>query len=174
MRRYTRSHTHSPPCTRAGHTGAPPSTAPSLLAGPSCHRPLRPPAPSSILPASLSLVPWYPSHLLILLLNSRRRHGSCGRGEMDGPGGGGEGGQRVTPHQDGALGFSSPAVSQERCPVGLRQVWAAPWGRTPSCLVWPCHRHPAEGAWVRTQDPTPPPTLMWGVLAPPPCVPTPG
>ena len=32
-----------------------------------------PPAPSSILPASLSRVPPYPSHLLISLLNSRRQ-----------------------------------------------------------------------------------------------------
>ena len=73
-----------------------------------------PPAPSSILPASLSWVPPYPSHLLISLLNSRRQRGSRGRGEMDGPGGGAEGPGRES------WGGRSSGLLQPPCRPGAK------------------------------------------------------
>ena len=72
-----------------------------------------PPAPSSILPASLSRVPPYPSHLLISLLNSRRQRGS-GRGEMDGPGEGVEGPGRES------WGGRSSGLLQPPCQAGAK------------------------------------------------------
>ena len=85
-----------------------------------------PPAPSSILPASLSLVSPYLSHLFILLLNSRRWRGSCACRETDGPGG----------LQRGV------AASQGLRPAGLRWYGAAlrvPPTLPTSALLWtPC------------------------------------
>lgn len=110
-----------------------------------------PPAPSSILPASPSLVPPYPSHLLILLLDSRRPRGSCGRGEMDGPGKGAEG-----PASDAARGRSAGP------PGPLSGLGGCGSCHAVSSLA--C-KDPLQSAWVRTEgtpaaDPVPAPS--WG------------
>lgn len=148
----THAHTHTQPLyahTRHIGTTLPPAQPPPLWPALPAGGADWPPAPSSILPASTSLAPRYPSHLLISLLNSRRQGGSCGRGEMDGPGRGvWEGGQGVMSQQDGALGSTSPTVSQELCPIGLRWVWAAPSGPRPalpsSALTWTPSRVPGS------------------------------
>lgn len=66
------------------------------------------------------------------------------------------GGQDVMSQQDGALGSSSPTLSQELCPVRLRWVWAAPSGPRPalpsSALTWTPSKVPGSADTA----PTPP------------------
>lgn len=110
-----------------------------------------PPAPSSILPASLSWVPPYPSHLLISLLNSRRQRSSHGRGEMDGPGGGGEGPGRER-WGGRSSGLLQPPVGRERS----SQARGAGGGGV-QALSRPGQRGPlvdtAESAWSGLRGP---------------------
>lgn len=118
-----------------------------------------PPAPSSILSASLSLVSPYPSHLLISLLDSRRRCGSCGRGEMDGPGGVGAGERCLestelrapqSRGQPGSRSCRAPGVGRGRPPSRpvRPQVLSALYGasrsrpRDPRARPW---AHPCPG-----------------------------
>lgn len=137
----THTLTHPPPMhTHQAHTHSSlcsPSRWPALPAGGTSW----PPAPSSILPASPSLASPYPSHLLISLLNSRRRRGSCGRGEMDGPAGVEGRGARPLSARNHALPAQAGVGS-----VGLRSARPP----SPFCLpwtAWPGPRDPSGSPW---------------------------
>lgn len=132
------------------HTGTPPffnSLFPSQSALPA-RGTSWPPAPSSILLASLSWVHPYPSHLLILLLNSRRQRGSHGRGEMDGLGAGVEGPGRES------WGGRSSGLLQPLCQAGAKLSGTGSGGGLdgvrlcsrfiPPQPVWPCGGHCRE------------------------------